>query len=132
MDHNVKLQHITNYFTSKDNIYPWVILNLGHQINKIKHYFFVLFGNYQMDIYYDACMNHTPSHNHINWQFFFCYNNNNNDFFCANILEDQAQWRDKTKGLSKLIIVKQCVSRQWMDEEARRLRRIGSIKEIGI
>ncbi len=82
-----------------------------------------------MDIYYDACMNHTPSHNHINWQFFD--NNNNNDFFCANILEDQAQWRDKTKGLSKLIIVKQCVSRQWMDEEARRLRRIGSIKEIG-
>ena len=26
---------------------------------------------------------------------------------------------------------KQCVSRQLMDEEARRLRRIGSIKEIG-
>ena len=26
---------------------------------------------------------------------------------------------------------KQCVSRQWMDEKARRLRRIGSIKEIG-
>ena len=24
-----------------------------------------------------------------------------NDFFCPNILEDQAQWRDKTKGLSK-------------------------------
>ena len=62
------------------------------------------------------------------------YNNNddnNNDFFCANILEDRAQWRDKTKGISKLVIVKQCVSRQWMDEEARRLRRIGSIKEIG-
>ena len=57
--------------------------------------------------------------------------NNNNDFFCTNILEDQAQWRDKTKGLSKLVIIKQCVSRQWMDEEARRLRRIGSIKEIG-
>ena len=52
------------------------------------------------------------------------------DFFCANILENQAQWRDKTKGLSKLIIVKQCVSRQWMDEDARKLRRIGSIKEI--
>ena len=32
------------------------------------------------------------------------YNNKNNDFFCANILEDQAQWRDKTMGLSKLII----------------------------
>ena len=31
----------------------------------------------------------------------------------------------------KLVIVKHCVSRQWMDEEARRLRRIGSIKEIG-
>ena len=55
--------------------------------------------------------------------------NNSNDFFCANILEDQ--WRDKTKGLNKLIIVKQCVSRQWMDEEARRLRRIGCIKKIG-
>ena len=52
------------------------------------------------------------------------------DFFCANILEDQAQWRDETKGLSKLVIIRQCVSRQWMDEEARRLRRIGSIKEI--
>ena len=53
------------------------------------------------------------------------YNNNNNDFFGANILEVQAQWRDKTKGLSELVIVKQCVSREWMDEEARRLRRIG-------
>ena len=53
------------------------------------------------------------------------------DFFCANILEDQAQWSDKTKGLSKLVIVKQCMSRQWMDEDARKLRRIGSIKEIG-
>ena len=57
-------------------------------------------------------------------------NNNNNDFFCTNILEDQAQWRDKTNGLSKLVIVKQCVSRQWMDEDARKPRRIGSIKEI--
>ena len=27
------------------------------------------------------------------------YNNNNNDFLCANIFEDQAQWHDKTKGL---------------------------------
>ena len=49
-------------------------------------------------------------------------NNNNNNFFFANILEDQAQWRDKTRGLNKLVIVK-----QWMDEEARRLRRIDSI-----
>ena len=55
--------------------------------------------------------------------------NNNNDLFCANILVDQAQWRDKTKGLSKLVIVKQCVSHQWMDEEAQRLRMIGSIKK---
>ena len=31
--------------------------------------------------------------------------NNNGDFMCANILEDQAQWRDKTKGLSNIIIV---------------------------
>ena len=37
----------------------------------------------------------------------------------------------KTKGFSKLVIERQCVSRQWMGEEARRLRRIGSIKEIG-
>ena len=55
---------------------------------------------------------------------------NNSDFFCANIL-DQARRRNKTKGLSKLVIVKQCVSRQWMDEEARKLTRVGSIKEIG-
>ena len=55
-----------------------------------------------------------------------------NDFLCANILEDQAQWRDKTKGLSNHVIVKQCVSRQWMDEVARKLRRIGSINEIGV
>ena len=52
--------------------------------------------------------------------------NNNNEFFCANILDNQAQWRDKTKGLSKLVTM-----RQWMDEEANRLRRTGSIKEIG-
>ena len=39
------------------------------------------------------------------------------DLFCVNILEDQVQWRDKTKGLSKLVIVRQCVSRQWMDED---------------
>ena len=57
--------------------------------------------------------------------------NNNNDFFCANILKDQAQWRDKTKGLSKLVIVRQCMSCQWMVDDARKLRRIGSIKEIG-
>ena len=30
--------------------------------------------------------------------------NNNNNFFCAHVLENQAQWRDKTKGLSKLVI----------------------------
>ena len=52
-------------------------------------------------------------------------------FFCANFLEDQAQWREKTKGLSKLVIARQCVSRQCMDEGARKLRTIGSIKEIG-
>ena len=32
------------------------------------------------------------------------YNNNNNHFISANILEDRAQWRDKTKGLSRLVI----------------------------
>ena len=31
-------------------------------------------------------------------------NNNNSNFFCANILENQAQWRDKTRGLINLII----------------------------
>ena len=48
------------------------------------------------------------------------YNNNNDDIFCIYSLKDQAQWHDKTKGFyeSKLIIVKQCVSRQWMDEDA--------------
>ena len=29
------------------------------------------------------------------------------DCFCANILEDQVQWRDKPYGLSKLVIVRQ-------------------------
>ena len=42
---------------------------------------------------------------------YFQYNNNNNNFLCANILEDQAQWRDKTKGLSNCVNVEQCVSR---------------------
>ena len=37
--------------------------------------------------------------------------NNNNNFLCANILENQAQWRDKTKGLSNCVNVEQCVSR---------------------
>jgi len=31
-------------------------------------------------------------------------NNNNSNFFCTNILENQAQWRDKTNGLINLII----------------------------
>ena len=56
-------------------------------------------------------------------------NNNNSNFFCANILENQAQWCDKT--INQSHNRKQCVSRQRMDEEARRLRRIGSIKDIG-
>ena len=61
----------------------------------------------------------------------FSINNNNTDFLCANILEDRAQWRDKTKALSNLVIVEQCVSRQWRGEGARKLGRIGSIKVIG-
>ena len=56
--------------------------------------------------------------------------NNNNDFLCANIIEDRAQWRDKTKALSNLVIEEQRVSRQWMDEVARQLGRKGSIKAI--
>ena len=45
------------------------------------------------------------------------YNNNHidDDFLCANILEDRAQWRDKTKGLRTLVILKQCASRRQMD-----------------
>jgi len=34
----------------------------------------------------------------------------------------------KPKAFSKLVIVKQCVSRQWMDEDAWKPRRRGSIK----
>ena len=30
-----------------------------------------VFGNYQMDIYCNACTNHTPSHNLINCQIFY-------------------------------------------------------------
>ena len=30
---------------------------------------------------------------------------NNDDFLCVNILKDQAQWHDKTKGLSNFIII---------------------------
>ena len=29
----------------------------------------------------------------------------NNGFLCTNILENQAQWRDKTKGLGNLVTV---------------------------
>ena len=53
------------------------------------------------------------------------YNNNNNDFLCANLLENQAQWLDKTNRNRK-----QCASRQRMDEGVRKLRMIGSIKAI--
>ena len=54
------------------NIYydePWVNILCHRNMTPptIKH----LFGNYQMDIYCDACMNHTPSHNHMNWQTFY-------------------------------------------------------------
>ena len=56
--------------------------------------------------------------------------NNNNDLFCTNILKDHAQWHDKNQGIKQTHDRKQCVSRQRMDKEAKRLRRIGSIKEI--
>ena len=39
-----------------------------------------------------------------NNQYYNNNNNNNSNFFCANILENQAQWRDKTRGLINLII----------------------------
>ena len=61
----------------------------------------------------------------------FSINDNNNDFLCANILEYWAQWRNKTKALSNLLIVEQCVSRQRMDEGSKKIGRIGSIKAIG-
>ena len=35
----------------------------------------------------------------------YIFNNNNNDYLCANSLEDQTQWCNKTKGLSNLVIV---------------------------
>ena len=57
--------------------------------------------------------------------------NNNNDFLCVNTIEDQAQLRDKTNGLCNPVIVKQSASCRRMNEGARKLRRIGSIKEVG-
>ena len=55
--------------------------------------------------------------------------NINNDFLCANIFEDQAQWRDRTKGLSNLVIIKQCARcRLRMDDDAKDQRRICSFK----
>ena len=50
--------------------------------------------------------------------FVFCNvnNNNNDDFLCANILEDRDQWRDKTNGFSNVVIVQQCALHQRMDE----------------
>ena len=32
---------------------------------------------------------------------YFLVNDNNNNFFCANILENQAQWRDKNQGINQ-------------------------------
>ena len=64
---------------------------------------------------------------YVSYRLTYTTNSNNNNFFCANILEVQAQWRDKSKGLSKLIIINQCMSRQRTDDDAR----IGNIKEIG-
>ena len=58
-------------------------------------------------------------------------NHNNNDFLCANIIEDRAQWCNKTKELTNLVIIYQCAIRRLMYEGARNLRKIGSFKEIG-
>ena len=49
-------------------------------------------------------------------------NNSNNDFLRANIHEVQAQWRDKTKGLSNLVNNARVVN-GWM-----KIKRTGSIK----
>ena len=48
----------------------------------------------QMQLHYSTLFNTTTS-----------TANNNNEFLCMNIIEDQAQWRDKTKGLSNLVII---------------------------
>ena len=55
-------------------------------------------------------------------------NTNDDDVLCANILEDRAQWRHNTNGLSSHVIVKQCASRRRMGEDAKNLRRIGILK----
>ena len=41
----------------------------------------------------------------VGWSLSGSINNNNNDFLCANIPKDPAQWSNKTKGLNNLIIV---------------------------
>ena len=69
------------------------------------------------------------NHGHIQWkslesvgrddqQFLLLIHNNNNiNFFCANILENQAQWRDKTSGLITLIIESNArVVNGWMEK----------------
>ena len=58
--------------------------------------------------------------NHIN-------NNNDDNFLCIIILGDKAQWRDKTKRVSKSRNRRIRASRT--DEGGRKLKRIGSIKE---
>ena len=55
-------------------------------------------------------------------------NNNNKTSFALISSKIKLKWHDKTKGLSKLVIIRQCVSHQWMDEDARKLRWICSIK----
>ena len=43
----------------------------------------------------------------------------------------QSQWRNKTKGLGILVTMYNVKSRQPMDGHAKKLRRIGNIKNIG-
>ena len=56
--------------------------------------------------------------------------NNTNDFLCANILEDQAQWRYRNQEIKQSRNRRECANRQRMDEGDRNLRR-GNIKAIG-
>ena len=48
--------------------------------------------------------NFTAYYSNLDFEYGYNNTNNNNHFFSAKIGEDRAQWRDKTKGLSRLVI----------------------------
>ena len=53
-------------------------------------------------------------------------------FLCANVLENQVQWREKNPKEEQSRIRKQCANRRLMADDARKPTRIGSIKDIGL